>query len=80
MSSDAYGSVHKVGLDCGPANCKPSQNKTRSFRNMVMWYFQGVRPQCSKESFYMIKKLKIFDAYCVYGFCGHGNTELENEG
>ena len=28
------------------------ENKTWSFQNMVMSYFQRVRPQCKRESFY----------------------------
>ena len=30
----------------------PRQNKTRSFENMVMSYFQRIRPECEIESFF----------------------------
>ena len=30
----------------------PRQNKTRSFENMVMSYFQRTRPECEIESFF----------------------------
>ena len=36
---------------CG--NFKLRQDRTRSYENMVMSYFQRVRPQCKVESFYM---------------------------
>ena len=29
---------------------KPCQNKTRSFENMIMSYFQRLRPECKIES------------------------------
>ena len=31
----------------------PRQNKTRSFENMVMSYFQRTRPDCENKSFYL---------------------------
>ena len=39
-------------LDSDSGNFKPRQNKTRSFENMVMSYFQTAKPQCKLESFY----------------------------
>ena len=39
-------------LDSESGKTKPRQNKTRSFENRVMSYFQRVRPQFKVESFY----------------------------
>ena len=39
-------------LDSESQNFKPRRNKMRSFENMVMSYFQRVRPQCKVKSFY----------------------------
>ena len=38
-------------LDSDSGNFEPRRNKTRSFKNMAMSYFQRVRPQCKLESF-----------------------------
>ena len=45
-------------------SCKFSQreNKTRSFENLVMSYFEQVRPQCKVRSFYPIGTQKKIDA------------------
>ena len=39
-------------LDSESANYIPCHNKTRSLENMVLSYFQRVRPQCKVENFY----------------------------
>ena len=41
----------KWELDSESGKLKPRQNKTRSFENMVMSYYQRVRPQCKVENF-----------------------------
>ena len=38
-------------LDSESGNLKQRQYKTKSFDNMVMSYFQRVKPQCEVESF-----------------------------
>ena len=45
-------------LDSETGNFKRRQNKMRSFRNMVMSYFQRVRPQCKVEIFYATGRQK----------------------
>ena len=39
-------------LDVESGKFKPRQNITRSYENIVMSYFQRVRPQCKVENFY----------------------------
>ena len=68
----------ELDSECG--KFEPRQNKTRSFENMVMSYFQRVRAQCKVGSFYMTGTLKEIDAYAVDGFCGNCNTVFEAMG
>ena len=58
----------------------PRQNKTRSFENMVMSYFQGARPECKIESFFTTGRQKKIDCFSVDGFCSHCNTVFEAMG
>ena len=67
-------------LNSEPGKLKPRQNKTRIFENMVMLFFQRVRPQCKVESFYMTGTQKKLDAYIVDCLCRHCNTEFEAKG
>ena len=53
------------------------QNKTRSFENMVMPYFQRTRPDCKIESFYTTGREKKIDCFSVDGFCSYCNTVFE---
>ena len=39
-------------LDTESNKFTPRQNKSRSFENIVMSYFQKIRPECTIESFY----------------------------
>ena len=59
---------------------RPLQSKTRSFENLVMSYFQPVRPQFQVERFYMTGTQRKIDADSVDGSCGHCNTVLEAMG
>ena len=59
---------------------KPQQNKTRSFENVVMSYFQRQRPDCKIESFYTTGTQKKIDCFKVDGFCAHCNTVFEAMG
>ena len=70
----------KWELDSESGKFKPRRNKTRSFGNMVMSYFQRVRPQCEAESFFTTGTQKQNNAYSVDGFCGHCNTVFEAMG
>ena len=56
------------------------QNKTRSFENMVMSYFQRTRPECEIESFFTIGRQKKIDCFSVDGFWSHCNTVFEAMG
>ena len=55
----------------------PRQNKTRSFENMVMSYFQRTRPECEIESFFTTGRQKKYVCFSVDGFCSHCNTVFE---
>ena len=55
----------------------PRQNKTRSFENRVMSYFQRTRPECKIESFFTKGRQKKNDCFSVDGFCSHCNTVFE---
>ena len=58
----------------------PRQNKTRSFENMVMSYFQRTRPECEIESFFTTGTQKKIDCFSVDGLCSHCNTVFEATG
>ena len=58
----------------------PRQNKTRSFENIVMSYFQRTRPECESESFFTTGRQKKIDRFSVDGFCSHCNTVCEAMG
>ena len=58
----------------------PRQNKTRSFENMVMSFFQRTRPECEIESFFTTGRQKKIDCFSVNGFCSHCNTVFEAMG
>ena len=55
----------------------PRQNKTRSFENMILSYFQRTRPDCKIESLYTTCGQKKIDHFSVVGFCSHCNTVIE---
>ena len=64
-------------LDSETSRFTPWQNKTRSFENMVMSYFQRTRPECEIESFFTTGRQKKIDCFSVNGFCSHCNTVFE---
>ena len=64
-------------IDSETGKFTPRQNKTRSFENMVMSYFQRTRPDCKIESFYNTGREKKIDRFSVDGFCSHCNTAFE---
>ena len=53
------------------------QNKSRSFENMVLSYFQQSRPDCKTESNVTTGKQKKIDCFSVDGICYHCNTAFE---
>ena len=58
----------------------PRQNKTRSFANMVMSYYQSTRPDCKIESFFTTGRQKKIDCFSVDGFCFYCNNVFEAMG
>ena len=58
----------------------PRQNKTLSFENMVMSFFQRTIPECEFESFITTGRQKKIDCFSVDGFCSHCNTVFEAMG
>ena len=58
----------------------PRQNKTRSFKNMVLSYFQHTRPECKIESNVTTGRQKKADCLSVNGICNHCNTVFEAMG
>ena len=56
------------------------QNKSRSFENMVLSYFQRCRPDCKIDSSVTIGRQKKIDCFSVDGICYHCNTVSEAVG
>ena len=57
--------------------CKPQQNKSRNFENMVESYYQRQKPDCKIESFYTTGTQKKIDCFKADGFCTDCNTVFE---
>ena len=64
-------------FDSETSRFAPRQNKTRSFDNMVMSYFQRARQECEIESLFTTGRQKKIDCLSVDGFCSHCNTAFE---
>ena len=56
------------------------QNKSRSFENMVLSYFQQRRPDCKNESNLTTGRQKKIDSFSVDGICYPCNTVFEAMG
>ena len=67
-------------LDSKSCKFKPPQNRTMNFENMVVSYFQRVRPECKVDSFHTTGTQKKTDSYSVDGFCRYWNTIFEAMG
>ena len=67
-------------IDSETGRFTPRQNKTRSFENMVMSYFQGTRPDCKIERLYTTGRQKKIDRFSVDRFFSHCNTVFEAMG
>ena len=67
-------------LDAESGRFRPRQIKTRSFENMVMSYYQRIRPDCIIISFFTTGTQKKIDCFSVDGFCEHCNTVFEAMG
>ena len=64
-------------IDSGNSRFTLRRNKTRSFKNMAMSYFQRTRPDCKIVSFYTTDRQKKIDCFSVDGSCSHFNTVFE---
>ena len=67
-------------LDSKTGRFRPRRNMTRSFENMVISYFQRIRPECKSERFFTTGKQMKIDCFSVDGFCSHCNTVFEAMG
>ena len=67
-------------FDSETSRFMPRQNKTRSFENMVMSFFQRTRPECKIESFFTTGRQRKIDCFIVDGFCSHCKTVFEAMG
>ena len=67
-------------IDSETSRFTTRQNKSRSFENMVMSYFQRTRPDCKIESFYITGRQKKIDCISVDGFSSNCNTVFEAMG
>ena len=66
-------------MDSEAGKITPRQNKTRSFENTVMSFFQRTRPECGIESLTTSRQKKL-DCFSVDGFCSHCNSVFEAMG
>ena len=64
-------------IDSENGRFTPRQNKTRSFENMVKFYFQRTRRESEIESSYTTGRQKKIDRFSVDGFCSLCNTVFE---
>ena len=55
----------------------PRQNKTRSFENVVLSFFQQARPECRIESNVTTGRQEKIDCFSVDGICNNCNTVFE---
>ena len=67
-------------FDWETSGVTPRQNKTRSFENVVMSYFQWTRLECEIESLFTTGRQNKIDCFSVDGFCSHCNTVFEAMG
>ena len=56
------------------------QNKSRSFENLVLSFFQRLRPDCKIESYTTTDRQKRIDCFSVDGVCNHCETNFEDIG
>ena len=61
-------------------NFMPRQNRTRSFENTVLSYFQQNCPECKIESNITSGRQKKIDCFSVDGICNRCNTVFEAMG
>ena len=56
---------------------KRRQIKSRNSQNMVISYFQQMRPDCTIESYCTTGTQRRIDCFNANGFCGHCNAVFE---
>ena len=66
--------------DCETKSFTARQNKSRSFENVVMSYFQQSRPECKIESNVTTGRQKKSHCFSVDGICYHCITVFEAMG
>ena len=66
--------------DCETKRFTARQNKSRSFENMVLSYFQQSRPDCKIESSVTTGRQMKIDCFSVDGICYQCNTVFEAMG
>ena len=67
-------------IDSETSRITPRQNKTRSFENMVVSYFQRMRPECKIQRFYKTGRQKKVGRFTVDGLCSQCNALFEAMG
>ena len=70
----------RVGIPIQKRVASHLDNKSRSFENMVMSFFQRTRPECEIESFFTTGRRKKVHCFNVDGFCSQCNTVFETMG
>ena len=74
------GSYRRGEYDSETKRFTARQNKSRSFENMVLSYFQQSRPDCKIESNVTTGRQKKIDCFSVDGICYHCNAVFEAMG
>ena len=59
---------------------KARNNRTKKFENMVMSFYQELRPESKNQSFYTAGKQKKIDCFHVDAYCDHCKTVFEAMG
>ena len=59
---------------------KARNNRKRNLENIIVSFYQELRPECKTESFYNTAKQKKIDCFHVDGYCNHCKTVFEAMG
>ena len=74
------GLYSRWNYDSASQKIMPRQNKTLSFENMLLSYFQQTRPERIIESNVTTGRRKKIDCFSVDGICNHCDTVFEAMG
>ena len=77
VSTHAHRSYMRWDTDSETSRFTSRQNKTSSFENMIMSYFERTRPDCKIESFYTTGRQKKIDCFSVDGFFSSPTTVFQ---